>query len=146
MLLQSDFDSLVTRMGLGEDERTLAEIFWKRAEKAMQGKPSQEAVLLGGEPLNLVLFKFADGNDLTQDELNFMIWLNRSTLNNINEMRMFINQTVKTEWKLCDPENPMTKGNFEMLNDYKNMQRKLKRQTNMLSSIQRKLKKMKGTI
>ena len=146
MLLQSDFDSLVTRMGLGEDERTLAEIFWKRAEKAMQGKPSQEAVLLGGEPLNLVLFKFADENDLTQDELNFMIWLNRSTLNNINEMRMFVNQTVKTEWKQCDPENPLTQGNFEMLNDYKDIQRKLKRQTNMLSSIQRKLKKMKGTI
>ena len=146
MQMKSEFDNLVERMGLGEDERTLAEIFWKRAEKALQGKPLQEATLLGGQPLNLVLFKFADKDDLTQDELNFMIWLNRNTLNNVNEMKMFINQTIKTEWKNCNPDDPMTQGNFEMMNDYKDMQRKMKRQTNMLSSIQRKLKKMKGTI
>lgn len=149
MQMKSEFDSLVERMGLGEEERTLAEIFWKRAEKSVQGKPTQEAFLLGGEPVSfetrsaVILYNI---ETLTNQEIDFMVWLNRGTLNGIEEMKMFLNSAIQKEWLDCNPDNPMTQGNFNMLNDYKNMKRKLKRQTNMLSSIQRKLKKAKGTL
>jgi hypothetical protein len=145
MQMKSEFDSLVERMGLGEDERTLAEIFWKRAEKAMVGKNGQEAILLGGEPLNLTLFKFTDKDDLTQDELNFMIDLNRDALKNHCDLQIMIKGAIKSEWEVCDPDNPETLKHFKLLNRYKYARKKLKRQANMLANIQRKLKKMKGT-
>jgi hypothetical protein len=148
MQMKSEFDSLVERMGLGEDERALAEIFWKRAEKAVQGKPTQEALLLGGEPVNfetrsaVILYNI---ETLTNQEIDFMVWLNRGTLNGIEEMKMFLKRNIDVEWTRANPEDPMTQGNFEMMNNMKDMLRKLKRQTNMLSSIQRKLKKAKGS-
>jgi hypothetical protein len=149
MQMKSEFDSLVERMGLGEDERTLAEIFWKRAEKAVQGKPVQEAFLLGGEPVSfetrsaVILYNI---ETLTNREIDFMVWLNRNTLNGIEEMKMFLKQNIDLEWTRANPDDPMTQGNFEMMNNMKDMLRKLKRQTNMLSSIQRKLKKAKGSL
>jgi len=148
MQMKSEFDSLVERMGLGEDERALAEIFWKRAEKAVQGKPTQEAFLLGGEPVSfetrsaVILYNI---ETLSNQEIDFMVWLNRGTLNGIEEMKMFLKRNIDLEWTRANPEDPMTQGNFEMMNDMKDMLRKLKRQTNMLSSIQRKLKKAKGS-
>jgi hypothetical protein len=149
MQMKSEFDSLVERMGLGEDERTLAEIFWKRAEKSVQGKPAQEAFLLGGEPVSfetrsaVILYNI---ETLTNREIDFMVWLNRNTLNGIEEMKMFLKQNIDLEWTRANPDDPMTQGNFEMMNNMKDMLRKLKRQTNMLSSIQRKLKKAKGSL
>jgi hypothetical protein len=148
MQMKSEFESLVERMGLGEDEQALAEIFWKRAEKAVQGKPIQEAFLLGGEPVSfetrsaVILYNI---ETLTNQEIDFMVWLNRGTLNGIEEMKMFLKRNIDVEWTRANPEDPMTQGNFEMMNNMKDMLRKLKRQTNMLSSIQRKLKKAKGS-
>ena len=149
MQMKSEFDGLVERMGLGEDERTLAEIFWKRAEKAIQGKPTQEAFLLGGEPVTfekrsaVILYNI---ETLTNQEIDFMVWLNRNTLNGIEEMKMFLKRNIDLEWTRANPDDPMTQGNFEMMNNMKDMLRKLKRQTNMLSSVQRKLKKAKGSL
>jgi len=146
MQMKCEFENLVERMGLGEDERALAEIFWKRAEKAVQGKPSQEAFLLGGEPVNLTLFKFPNKDELTQDELNFMMFLNRDALKNHGDLQMALKEAIKTEWSSCDPDKPETLAHFKLLNRYKYARKKLKRQANMLANIQRKLKKMKGTI
>ncbi len=146
MQMKSEFESLVSRMGLGEDERTLAEIFWKRAEKAMQGKPSQEAILLGGEPVN---FEFRNTvilhniETLTNEDIDFMISINRVALTKIEEVKKLINRDIQVHWLLCDPDNPNTAEDFAYLNQLKTWKRKIKNQSNKLASIQRKLKKAK---
>lgn len=147
MQMKSEFDNLVQRMGLGEDERTLAEIFWKRAEKAVQGKPSQEALLLGGEPINfevrntVILHKL---ETITDEEIDFMVSINRNVLTQIEEVKKLLNRDIQKHWLLCDPDNPDTLEDFEWLNGLKGLKRKVKYQGNRLASIQRKLKKAKG--
>lgn len=146
MQMKSEFEGLVERMGLGEDERTLAEIFWKRAEKAVQGKPIQEAFLLGGEPVtfekrnHVILYNI---ETLTNEEIDFMVSVNRQVLTQLEEVKKLLNQSIQRDWMLCDPDNPTTIEAFKSLNDYKAMKRKVKRHANTLASIQRKLKKAK---
>lgn len=149
MQMKSEFDNLVQRMGLGEDERTLAEIFWKRAEKAVQGKPSQEAVLLGGEPVNFEVRNTVILHNIefiTNEEIDFMVSINRVALTRIEEVKKLINRDIQNHWLLCDPDNPNTAGDFEYLNQLKTWKRKIKNQSNKLASIQRKLKKAKGSL
>ena len=146
--MQPEFEILANRMGLGEEDRNLAEIVWKQCEKTVTGKGGVKAVLLGGEPFNfetrntVILHNI---ETLTNEEIDFMVWLNRNTLNGIEEMKMFLKNNINIEWLRCNPDDPMTQGNFEMMNNMRDMQRKLKRQTNVLASIQRKLKKAKGS-
>jgi hypothetical protein len=149
MQMKSEFDSLVERMGLDEDECNLAEIFWKRAEKAVQGKPIQEAFLLGGEPVNFEVRNTVilhNIETLTNEEIDFMVWLNRRTLNSIEEIKKLLKSNISAEWLFSNPDNPITQDNFETMNNMKDTLRKLKRQSNMLAGIQRKLKKAKGTL
>ena len=149
MQMKSEFDSLVERMGLDEDECNLAEIFWKRAEKAVQGKPIQEAFLLGGEPVNFEVRNTVilhNIETLTNEEIDFMVWLNRGTLNSIEEIKKLLKSNISAEWLFSNPDNPITQDNFETMNNMKDTLRKLKRQSNMLAGIQRKLKKAKGTL
>jgi hypothetical protein len=149
MQMKSEFDSLVERMGLGEDEQALAEIFWKRAEKAVQGKPIQEAFLLGGEPVNFEVRNTVilhNIETLSNEEIDFMVQMNRGALTALEEIKKLINQSIQSEWVQCDPENPATLDSFQALNEYKKLKRKIKRQSNTLASIQRKLKKAKGTL
>lgn len=147
--MKSEFESLVERMGLGEDERTLAEIFWKRAEKAVQGKPSQEAFLLGGEPVNFEVRNTVILHNiefLTNEEVDFMVSVNRQVLTNIEEAKKLLNQDIQRHWLLCDPDNPNTADDFDYLNQLKTWKRKIKNQSNKLAGIQRKLKKAKGSL
>ena len=149
MQMKSEFDNLVQRMGLGEDERTLAEIFWKRAEKAVQGKPSQEAVLLGGEPVNFEVRNTVILHNIefiTNEEIDFMVSVNRQVLTNIEEAKKLLNQDIQRHWLLCDPDNPNTVDDFDYLNQLKTWKRKIKNQSNKLAGIQRKLKKAKGSL
>lgn len=149
MQMKSEFESLVERMGLGEDERTLAEIFWKRAEKAVQGKPSQEAMLLGGEPVSFEFRKTVvlhQIETITNEEVDFLVSVNRQVLTNIEEAKKLLNHDIQRHWLLCDPDNPNTADDFDYLNQLKTWKRKIKRQSNMLAGIQRKLKKAKGSL
>lgn len=149
MQMKSEFDGLVERMGLGEDERTLAEIFWKRAEKAIQGKPSQEAFLLGGEPVNFEVRSTVILHNvefLTNEEIDFMVSTYRGALTQIEEVKKLLNRDIQRHWLLCDPDNPATADDFDYLNGLKALKRKIKRQGNTLAGIQRKLKKAKGSL
>lgn len=149
MQMKSEFDSLVERMGLGEDERSLAEIFWKRAEKAVQGKPSQEAFLLGGEPVNFEVRNTVilhNIETLTNEDIDFLVSINRVALTKVEEVKKLINRDIQVHWLLCDPDNPNASEDFAYLNQLKTWKRKIKNQGNKLSSIQRKLKKAKGSL
>lgn len=149
MQMKSEFEALVERMGLGEDERALAEIFWKRAEKAVQGKPSQEAFLLGGEPVNFEVRSTVILHNvefLTNEEIDFMVSTYRGALTQIEEVKKLLNRDIQKHWMLCDPDNPDTIEDFEWLNGLKTLKRKIKRQGNTLAGIQRKLKKAKGSL
>ena len=149
MQMKCEFENLVERMGLGEDERALAEIFWKRAEKAVQGKPSQEAFLLGGEPVNFEVRNTVILHNvefLTNEEIDFMVQMNRRILTGFEEVKKLLNRSIQDEWVQCDPENPATIEAFKTLNELKKVKRKFKRQSNTLASVQRKLKKAKGSL
>lgn len=149
MQMKSEFENLVERMGLGEDERALAEIFWKRAEKAVQGKPIQEAFLLGGEPVNFEVRNTVILHNvefLTNEEIDFMVQMNRRILTGFEEVKKLLNHSIQDEWVKCDPENPATIEAFNILNQLKKVKRKFKRQSNTLASVQRKLKKAKGSL
>lgn len=147
--MKSEFDSLVERMGLSEVDRNLAEIFWKRAEKSVQGKPTQEAFLLGGEPVNLEVRNTVilhNIETLSNEEIEFMVQMNRGALTALEESKKHFNHLIQKEWVHCDPENPATLDAFQALNEYKRLKRKIKRQSNTLAGIQRKLKKAKGSL
>lgn len=143
MQMKPEFEMLVNRLGLGEEDLNLARIIWTKCENTMTGK-GQDAVLLGGQPVSfetrstVILHNI---ETLTREEIDFMVWLNRNTLNGIEEMKMFLKNNIDLEWTRANPDDPMTQGNFEMMNNMKDMLRKLKRQTKMLASVQRKLKK-----
>jgi hypothetical protein len=83
---------------------------------------------------------------LTNEEIDFMVWLNRGTLNSIEEIKKLLKSNISAEWLFSNPDNPITQDNFETMNNMKDTLRKLKRQSNMLAGIQRKLKKAKGTL
>lgn len=147
--MQPEFEILANRMGLADAERNLAEIVWKQCEKTMTGKGGQTAVLFGGEVVNfetrntVILHNI---ETLTDKEIDFMVHMNRGALTALEEIKKLINHSIQREWVYCDPENPYTINYFEALNEYKDLKRKVKRQSNTLAGIQRKLKKAKGSL
>mgnify|MGYP000051671782 CR=1 FL=1 len=147
--MQPEFEILANRMGLADAERNLAEIVWKQCEKTMTGKGGQTAVLFGGEVVNfetrntVILHNI---ETLTDKEIDFMVHMNRGALTALEEIKKLINHSIQQEWVQCDPENPYTIDCFEALNEYKDLKRKVKRQSNTLAGIQRKLKKAKGSL
>lgn len=147
--MQPEFEILANRMGLAEEERNLAEIVWKQCEKTMTGKGGQDAVLLGGEPFNFEVRNTVILHNiefLTNEDIDFMVSINRGALTQIEEVKKLLNLDIQRHWLLCDPDNPATANDFDYLNCLKSLKRKIKRQGNTLASIQRKLKKAKGSL
>ena len=146
MQMKSEFEMLVNRLGLGEEDLNLARIVWTKCENTMQGK-GQEAVLLGGEPTTfetrstVVLHKI---ETITDAEIDFLVDFNRGILTSMEELKKLINRSIQVQWLKCDPDNPETLQHFDSLNEDKRLKRMVKRQSNTLASIQRKLKKAKG--
>lgn len=140
MELKKEFAHMVDRMGLEDGELALAEIVWKKAERAMQGLPVQEAVLLK-EPL--VFAPERETNELTREDVQFLTKM----LSDMLSIAQCNSETLKAEiqyvWLLCDPDDEETKNNFNTLNSLRNYQRKVGRMTRKLEKIQHKLKKQR---
>lgn len=147
--MQPEFEILANRMGLAEEERNLAEIVWKQCEKTMTGKGGQTAVLFGGEVVNFETRSTVILHNvefLTNEDIDFMVSINRNALTQIEEVKKLLNLDIQKHWLLCDPDNPDTIEDFAWLNALKTLKRKIKHQSNTLASIQRKLKKAKGSL
>ena len=142
MILKPEFLHMVDRMGLDDGELALAEIIWQRCEKVMQGKPTQEAALVSSK-LQQFLKSYAHTHrqvSLTTEELQ-MLTQGLSEVLCADEV-MLTNLKVRIDqlWNKSNPDDKDSETYFNMMNLYRNDQRKLKKQHKTLAAIQHKLK------
>lgn len=138
MEMKREFLHMVDRMGLEEAELALAEIVWQKAERAMQGKPAQEAILLK-QPY--VAIKDYQEHDLTRQEVQFLSMILADMLGTAQVNMLKLKSKIQEAWLLCDPEDKTTAENFEYLNHLRSHQRRVSAMMRKFEKIQRKLKK-----
>lgn len=140
MILKPEFVHMVNSMGLEDGDLALAEIVWTKAERAMQGKPVQEATLL-----KTTAFKsIADPYKLTQAELQMLTdglsLVLTADERNLKNLKLHIEMC----WNASNPDDKDSEVYFNMMNEYRTQQRKMKKAHKALARIQHKLKKQMG--
>lgn len=138
MEMKREFLHMVDRMGLEDGELALAEIVWQKAERAMQGKPTQEPVLLKSQH-----FGKSNENSLSREEVQFLTMMITDLLNTAQINMSALKVSIQEAWLVCDPEDEKTKENFEALNNLRSHQRKISPMMRKLEKIQHKLKKQR---
>lgn len=144
MLLKQEFYGTCNNLGLEDFELTLAEIVWERCEKAMQGKPMQQAALVNSNRKNFKDSKTEDATALTQAELQTLTDGLALVLHSDELQLKEIKFLIEKLWNKSNPDDPDSKNSFDTMNTIRNMQRKVKKDHAKLARIQHKLKKMKG--
>lgn len=144
MLLKQEFFGTCNNLGLEDGELTLAEIVWERCEKAMQGKPMQQAALVNSNRKNFKDSKTEDTTTLTQAELQTLTDGLALVLYSDERQLKEIKFLIEKLWNKSNPDDPASKISFDTMNTIRNMQRKVKKDHAKLARIQHKLKKMKG--
>lgn len=144
MLLKQEFFGTCNNIGLEDGELTLAEIVWERCEKAMQGKPMQQAALVNSNRKNFKDSKTDDATALTQAELQTLTDGLALVLYSDERQLKEIKFLIEKLWNKSNPDDPASKISFDTMNTIRNMQRKVKKDHAKLARIQHKLKKMKG--
>lgn len=140
MLLKSEFVHMVNHLGLEDGELALAEIVWSKAERAMQGKPVQEAALLKQPHV----FSSTRGTDqFTREEAQFMVDLTRDFLRTAHSNMKVLRRDIQAVWLLCDPDDEKTDHYFDELNTLRTYQRRINSSLRKLENIQHKLKKQR---
>lgn len=140
MLLKSEFSHMVNHLGLEDGELSLAEIVWEKAERAMQGKPVQEAKLLKSE----VFARNENPDALTQAELQILTDGLAGVLAHEQQVLQNFKRRIDILWRKSEPDNADTQEYFDAMNSLRNGQRKIKRDHLKLARIQHKLKKQMG--
>lgn len=138
MLLKNEFVHMVNHLGLEDGELALAEIVWQKAERAMQGKPIQQAALLHRE-----VWDVSNPNELTREEAQFMADLTRDFLRTAQSNMKVLRKDIQDVWLLCDPDDERTAHYFDELNTLRSYRRKINTSLRKLESIQHKLKKQR---
>lgn len=138
MEMKREFLHMVDRMGLEDAELALAEIVWQKAERAMQGKPVQEAVLLKSQHIGK-----SNPHVLSREEVQFLTMMITDMLNTAQVNMYALKAAIQEAWLVCDPEDEKTKQNFEALNHLRSVQRKIAPMMRKLEKIQHKLKKQR---
>ncbi len=138
MEMKREFLHMVDRMGLEDGELALAEIVWQKAERAMQGKPVQEAVLLKSE-----FTPARQPQALTREEMQFLSGVLRDMLNVAQNNMVGLRGAIQEAWLLCDPDDEKTEENFQLLNQLRTYQRKVSVMMRKFEKIQHKLKKLR---
>lgn len=140
MILKQEFVHMVNSMGLEDGDLTLAEIVWSKAERAMQGKPVQEATLL-----KTTAFKsIADPYKLTQAELQTLTDGLSLVLTADEQQLKNIKFRIEQCWNKSNPDDKDSEVYFDVMNVYRTQQRKMKKAHKALARIQHKLKKQQG--
>jgi hypothetical protein len=131
---------MVNHLGLEDGELALAEIVWEKAERAMQGKPVQEAKLLKSTKFE----RSADPYALTQAELQILTDGLALVLTNDEQQLNLLKIRIEQCWNKSNPDDKDTEPYFNVMNEYRTKQRKIKKAHASLARIQHKLKKQKG--
>ena len=142
MILKPEFSSMVDRLGLEDGEIAIAEIAWERCERAMQGKPVQESALTSSK-LQQFLTSHAHTHravSFTTEELQALTQGLSEVLSADEDALEFLKMRIDQLWQKSNPDDKDTETYFNMMNYYRNQQRKLKRQHKVLAGIQHKLK------
>lgn len=142
MILKPEFARMVDRLGLEDGELAIAEIVWERCEKAMQGKPLQESVLTSNK-VEQFLKSYEQTHrvvSLTTEELQALTQGLSEVLSSDEDALDFLKGRIDQLWHKSNPDDKDTETYFNMMNYYRNQQRKLKRQHKVLAGIQHKLK------
>ena len=140
MILKQEFAHMVNNMGLEDSDLALAEIVWSKAERAMQGKPVQEAKLLKSTTFE----RTADPYALTQAELQCLTDGLAGVLAHEQQVLQNFKRRIDILWRKSEPDNAETQEYFEHMNQLRNDQRKIKRDHAKLACIQYKLKRQQG--
>lgn len=140
MILKPEFVHMVNSMGLEDGDLALAEIVWQKAERAMQGKPVQEAALLKSAAFKSI----ADPYDLTQAELQMLTDGIAQVLTNDEMQLKNLKHRIEQCWNKSNPDDKDSEPYFEMMNEYRTDQRKMKKAHVALARVQHKLKKKMG--
>ncbi len=140
MLLKNEFYHMINHLGLEDGELALAEIVWEKAERAMQGKPVQEAKLLKND----VFTRNEKPNDLTQAELQMLTDGLALVLTGDEQELTKAKQRIQILWNKSNPDDKDSVTYFDMMNEYRTQQRKMKKAHKALARIQHKLKKQMG--
>lgn len=141
MLLKNEFYHMCNHIGLEDSEIALAEIVWQKAERAMQGKPVQEASLL-----KTLVYKSPYPNQLTQEELQCLTTGISTVLEQDEDYIKKIKNRIDLLWTKSDPDNKEVDSElyFIEMNHWRTLHRKLKKDHSKLANIQHKLKKQKS--
>ena len=151
MLLNTEFQNLIGRYNFTQDEIDLSAFVWAKAERAMQAKPTQEAVLLKEQPK----FSTADiqayyvgisqlpadkeQEVITQSEAQFMVQIFSKVLSDLEVLKHYQKIAADTYWRKCDGTDD-TAEEFAHLKRVLTFKERTKSQANKLANIQRKLK------
>jgi len=139
MLLKNEFYHMINHLGLEDGELALAEIVWEKAERAMQGKPVQEPVLLK----NTYLYP-GPSRELTQAELQLLTDGLALVLANDELQLRNLKLRIQQCWEKSNPDDKDSEPYFNVMNEYRTQQRKIKKGHKALARIQHKLKKQMG--
>lgn len=139
MILKNEFTHMCNKLGLEDAEISLAEIVWQKAERAMLGKPVQEASLL-----KALTYKSPYPNQLTQDELQSLTTGLAIVLKQDENYIKKIRNRIDLLWTKSDPDNKDSDLYFNEMNNWRTLHRKLKKDHSKLAIIQHKLKKQKS--
>jgi hypothetical protein len=131
---------MINHLGLEDGELALAEIVWEKAERAMQGKPVQEAKLLKNE----VFTRSNDPLTLTQAELQILTDGLALVLANDELQLKNLKLRIQQCWDKSNPDDKDSEPYFNVMNEYRTKQRKMKKAHVALARIQHKLKKQMG--
>ena len=131
---------MCNHLGLEDGELALAEIVWEKAERAMQGKPVQEAALLK-QPY--VFAPEEESTQFTREEAQFMVDLTRDFLRTAQSNMKVLRRDIQAVWLLCDPDDVKTDHYFDELNTLRTYQRKINSSMRKLENVQHKLKKQR---
>lgn len=143
MLLKTEFNHMCNQIGLEDAEISLAEIVWQKAERAMQGKPVQQATLL-----KKIEYSTPYPNQLTQNELQCLTTGLTIVLKQDENYIKKLRSRIDLLWTKSDPDNKDAGSDsslcFNEMNNWRTLHRKLKKDHLKLATIQRKLKKQKS--
>lgn len=140
MLLKNEFYHMINHLGLEDGELALAEIVWEKAERAMQGKPVQEAKLLKSTAFE----RSTDPHALTQAELQMLTDGLALVLTGDERELHNVKYRIQQLWNKSNPDDKDSETYFDMMNEYRTQQRKMKKAHKALARIQHKFKKQMG--
>lgn len=80
---------------------------------------------------------------LEYSDIQFLVDELKTVIQDLHGFEEVTKDDINYLWEKCNPEDPLTEGVFNKLNDLKNLRRKLREKRIKFSQIQKKLKSLR---